>query len=464
MGLRIILTVATIAAAAVSTAAAAEVSTTLNTDVTKYSFNDANYTYCDPGYPQTQSYAAVPDAQLEFVQAVVRHGDRTPVHLIPNDETTWNCDGTNENMYLHSSADPKNTTGSVQQVIDIPAWNGKHGFSNQVWGGTCEVGQLTDHGKLQHRTLGSHLRDIYIDKLGFLPDKLTNPEQQVYARSTYIWRTKNSAESLLGSLWPDRGVLPGSAIKLHSLPQFVETMYGNADACPAIKNVLTLISKTDQYQRFLKDQGPLMAKLAGIFNVSGNRWSDTWDGYFDVLNARHCNSKDLPCSHALAGGAANNSAAKCATVEDVLQVQHNSHYELTYKMRDSTWSKQLMRLYIGSFIGTLKERMEQHVAGKAPELKFALYSGHDTTVLPLLAALRASNQGMLWPPYASNILFELWKKSDGSRVVRVIYNGEVLRLMEGSEWCDLNACPIDTFYKHLDEYIPSDIATECVFK
>ncbi|KAJ2741880.1 hypothetical protein GGI19_006895, partial [Coemansia pectinata] len=107
------------------------------------------------------------------------------------------------------------------------------------------------------------------------------------------------------------------------------------------------------------------------------------------------------------------------------------------------------------------DQVQEHIAGKTGDLKFALYSGHDSTVAPLLAVLQASNKNMLWPPYASNILFELWKKSDGSRVVRVIYNGQVLKLQPEFEWCDLNACPLDTFYKHLDEYIPESIVAEC---
>ncbi|KAJ1825578.1 hypothetical protein LPJ73_009228, partial [Coemansia sp. RSA 2703] len=73
--------------------------------------------------------------------------------------------------------------------------------------------------------------------------------------------------------------------------------------------------------------------------------------------------------------------------------------------------------------------------------------------------MKASNHNMLWPPYASNILLELWKKSDGSRVIRVIYNGQVLKLQKGHEWCDLNACPVDTFLSYIDQYIPTDIAT-----
>ncbi|KAJ2889765.1 hypothetical protein IWW38_004510, partial [Coemansia aciculifera] len=463
MGIRnlnsvVVITVAFVATLAVGNASPAS-SSTLGVGVSDYAFDDASYSYCDAGFPNDQAYSAVPDAKLELVQMLVRHGDRTPVHLIPNDNTTWTCDGVDENIYLHGAGQPEtNTTGAFRQVIEIPAWNHRYGFANQVWRGSCDVGQLTDKGKSQHRELGSKLRSIYVDKLGFLSAQL-NDTNEIYARTTNVWRTKNSAESLLGALWPKRGIVPQATIPFHTYPKEIETMYGNSDACSKIRTLVSTITASDQYQAFLKEQGPLMAKLSGIFDVSGSDWASSWDGYVDVLQARHCHAVALPCSDR--ASISGKAAPKCATAEDATQVLRNSHYEWTFKYRDHPLSHNYLRLGIGSLVGTLKDQMQAHIDGKTGGLKFALYSGHDSTISPLLAVLQASNRNMLWPPYASNILFELWKKGDGSRIVRVIYNGQVLKLQPEFEWCDLNACPLDTFYKHMDEYIPENIVAEC---
>lgn len=45
---------------------------------------------------------------------------------------------------------------------------------------------------------------------------------------------------------------------------------------------------------------------------------------------------------------------------------------------------------------------------KSQVKKFALFSGHDTVIAPLLAALGAYD--CKWPPYASHVAFELWSK------------------------------------------------------
>ncbi|KAJ1652559.1 hypothetical protein GGF38_005329, partial [Coemansia sp. RSA 25] len=87
------ITVALVATAAVVANASPASSSAFGVGVSDYAFDDASYSYCGAGLPADQAYSAVPDAKLELVQVVVRHGDRTPVHLIPNDNTTWTCDG-----------------------------------------------------------------------------------------------------------------------------------------------------------------------------------------------------------------------------------------------------------------------------------------------------------------------------------------------------------------------------------
>ncbi|KAJ1795901.1 hypothetical protein LPJ75_007349, partial [Coemansia sp. RSA 2598] len=311
----------------------------------------------------------------------------------------------------------------VNQKIEIPAWNGKYGYSNQLWKGSCNVGELTDIGKAQHESLGAQLRSIYVDKLNFLPYWM-NKTSQVYVRTTHYHRTKTSAESLLGGIWPFRGITADMAIPMYTYPAEIETMDANSDACPATDKVWMDIISSDSYQTFFKGQSALMSKLAGILDVSGPTWTMVWDGYADTLFTRKCHSKGFPCS-------ANGSV--CVTAADEDQVKRNANYDWAYKYRDHPLAKTYTRLHVGSFIGTLRDQMQDFVAGKTGALKLAVYSGHDTTIGPILGSLKAGNRQMLWPPYASNLIFELWKKKDGSRVVRVLFNGEVLQLQEGNQ-------------------------------
>lgn len=58
------------------------------------------------------------------------------------------------------------------------------------------------------------------------------------------------------------------------------------------------------------------------------------------------------------------------------------------------------------------DQLQKTLSGES-SIKFALFSGHDTVVAPLLAALGAYN--CRWPPYASHVAFELWSKSSARK-------------------------------------------------
>lgn len=81
-------------------------------------------------------------------------------------------------------------------------------------------------------------------------------------------------------------------------------------------------------------------------------------------------------------------------------------------------------------------------AESSDAVKLSLYSGHDTVIAPVLAALGLYSDDLcIWPPYASRIVFELWQRVGDSSAagsaakpaaavtehyVRVIYNGKDL--------------------------------------
>ena len=77
------------------------------------------------------------------------------------------------------------------------------------------------------------------------------------------------------------------------------------------------------------------------------------------------------------------------------------------------------------------------------------------TVIPILVALQVDT--MVWPPYASMMLIELYEKA-GKFYVRVIYNGEVLTL----PFCDsVTLCDFETFSSYMKSVTVSDPAVQC---
>ena len=70
------------------------------------------------------------------------------------------------------------------------------------------------------------------------------------------------------------------------------------------------------------------------------------------------------------------------------------------------------------------------VEGEDSRYKLFLYSGHDTTLMPLLAALGVELSE--WPAFASHLVLELWEL-DGQLYVNALYNGKQIEWRRGNE-------------------------------
>ena len=77
----------------------------------------------------------------------------------------------------------------------------------------------------------------------------------------------------------------------------------------------------------------------------------------------------------------------------------------------------------------ISRRMQEEAqGGSGSQPRLLLYSGHDTTIMPLLVML--GEDTLDWPPYCSNLVFELWETSgwlSKSYTVRVLYNRQTLQ-------------------------------------
>lgn len=98
--------------------------------------------------------------------------------------------------------------------------------------------------------------------------------------------------------------------------------------------------------------------------------------------------------------------------------------------------------------------------------RVALYSAHDTTVLPFLHAFEVADRK--WPTYAANIVLELWERDadDEEAVqqhkerhyVRMMYNGNEVTL----PGCHQQVlCPFSRFEELSHRAIPINYEEEC---
>ena len=91
--------------------------------------------------------------------------------------------------------------------------------------------------------------------------------------------------------------------------------------------------------------------------------------------------------------------------------------------------EELLKLSMGRMFDSVVQQMRQCADGQSKHHMY-MYSGHDTTIMPLLATL--GQDVTTWPPYVSNVIFELWESQDANgkkqNFVRVLVNGKEVDL------------------------------------
>ncbi|KAK9767187.1 hypothetical protein K7432_003186 [Basidiobolus ranarum] len=396
---------------------------------------DDDYDYCQARRPSKSKYKPLPHAKLVHVQLVVRHGDRAPVWPLLNEhDVTWDCDEVQEFSRLKGSK-VQYDSGKFKYQVIIPKQNS---LSQAFWKGTCLNGQLTTKGKLQHKDLGRALREIYINKLRFLPNKLAD-NNMLFIRSSDIIRTKQSAQSILTGLYPKSKRNIEDPLTIHYEPSEIETMKFNKWICPRYTQLSDAMINTSYYHAYYEEAQLLKAKLDQILTPQSLNWPDkTMVSYMDSMRCRQCHEKPLPCR-----------GSKCITQEMADDLYRLVDKEYAYTHRDAELADEANAAVLGWLMRDILSGMISN-RRKQVQTKFEIFSGHDDTIFGLLGLLKAKD--MRWPPFASNIIFELWK-SHKNYYVRVLYNGEVLEVKHA--WCKLNACPFDKFLGYIEPKLPA---------
>ncbi|CAO3687545.1 unnamed protein product [Rhizopus microsporus] len=387
-----------------------------------------------------------PDLELRLLQIVHCHGERTPVrrrleNLFP---PVWNLCEANKAMFASiAQFDKQNVQGlrpiHVERLVE------NNGAEKP---GACYYGQLTNLGRLRMTGLGQRLREVYIDKLKFLPDMFD--EDTVYVRSTDYPRTQESVQQLIaGGLYPKGKRSENFVLKLRIRDPRDDNMFPNPN-CFKLRALAKEFTKT--VADMTKDQCKSLAQKLKNYVQDVSLYSHpSANGILDTLVSAKVHKFHLP-----------------SDIDDdtLFELEKVVVKEWFY---GATVSNEVRRLALGRLMGEIQDRMVRKQEGKDAKdeerLKLAVYSGHDTTIAPLLIILNAFDER--WPPFGSAILFELFKEKQGKEhYVRVRYNENTLELpgcagkgqhKEG----DKSLCTLDAFRKIVKDQIPTDWEKEC---
>ena len=306
----------------------------------------------------------------------------------------------------------------------------------------CEGAQLTSLGVVQHLLNGEFLHKKYIEKWGLLDDAFETGS--VLVHHTEYQRTFQSAMALL------YGFLPVFDFTTLHLIHFWNIQFCSekssipcVNKCNLAQRLLGVVSKEnsarDKNSKLFQE---VKAKLSTILNVQKKRlpWAAS---IMDVLMGFICHDKPLPCQR-----------RRCITPDIVDDVWR--HLDANGQAQVQSYQNQkLQRLVMNPMLQEMAARMDDIAKGLS-KVKFALYSGHDTSVTPLAIALGIHDG--TWPPYASRIILELYKQRNvpsGGYFLRVLYNGQdrthLVRFCVGKMVNQF--CPLENFIRYVNKDI-----------
>lgn len=351
---------------------------------------------------------------LRLVHIVYRHGDRSPTHGYPFDpvkESDW-----------------------------------PQGY-----------GQLSKLGMDQEFQLGQYIRDLYINKLGFLP--VNYNRTKVFVRSTDMDRTLMSAYCVLAGLYPSP--TPTQAwnntwqpIPVHTLPPIEDYLLSSHANCPLLAKLQQeFMSKDQKLKNITKEKEWL------IHHISKNTGlPPTIESLFDVQDPLFCENRHNKIDPTVGWLAVNGTFDEIMGLRDF----HNS---LQYP------TLQMARLRSGVLLTKMISNMKAKQKNTSMDTDIILYSAHDDTVIGLLSVLkyyRYPEFPAVQPQYSTSLVVELHEMNSTNFVVKVFLRNETnstdLHLYPiPIQGCELD-CPFPKFVNLLSDMMVTDIKTECQVK
>ena len=369
------------------------------------------------------------ELELMYVHIVARHGDRSPASgfTVGYPEMFYECG-------------LKGMEGLANWGYDV--WTGLNDFPPlaplgkvrneklQLHPGKqshkCKVGELTYLGFLQHLNLGSLMQLKYSQLLDGV-----NIKDELFVQSTDYRRTIRSAGAfLLGFLPDDENIRRLTTIHVSPGDLNEAPPTGSPWVYKPCRNLRQLaqeeLQKSDYFAKE-KSFHWLQEKMIDMFNLPLPRSQPLWTKIFDPIMTRGCHAKHT------AETMANPEPQLLPCTKDDQCVDCGLG-KIMFDFADWTWTKKYppnsSYLAILPFLRhSLMDTMDSAIFDmRRKTYKFLLTFTHDSTLLLLFQALGLPVRE--WTPYASRIVFELWKTSDTHQAphfyVRVLLNGRIV--------------------------------------
>lgn len=369
--------------------------------------------------------------------------------------------------------------------------------------GTCQLGQLLLRGYDQEIRNGLHLRQAYFydgdntedehaasdsrmrlwdltkennEGRNRLTPAIGDPTKPIYQEPNLRYRADDEQRTLMSGQVLLRGLFEkellsvgGSetaVIRLHTADYFLDVLGINTHTCPKTLDLYNEAYQSEEYKNWIANSAEIKAVESFLKEELG--MDEMPYSMLDCLMTTICTDRNLPTALNNYDGAVGptpwedfvqNSSASEGTDErgdfshmfERIANYAVKNFTFSYKYNDAAYPKLGMGPLWKEIMANILPIVDStnHPSSGTPPPKLALFSGHDTTLMPILATLGDKVwSGTEWAPYASMVQIEIHEMNldeasdfPSGYAFRLIYNGEVLTsnmdgCVAGSELCD----------------------------
>ncbi|GKT37039.1 Histidine phosphatase superfamily, clade-2 like protein [Aduncisulcus paluster] len=360
-----------------------------------------------------------------------KHGARAALHALVDEPYDWNCGGMMIDSY--TQGDYSSLPNSFIRYT--------YTENNNTLPGSCALGQLTENGYSEHKTLGEQWKDIYGSSgNGLLPSEYD--PSRVLLRSVDLPRTHQSLKGELDGMFPDFS----GYYQVETTDYTRESMVSDVSHCTELNEVRNAIYEEPGWVFYMAE---LESDREDLCLATGDTtYTYGWDSFYDNFTARTAQGVPFPDP---------------VTYEEINQTNKYADFRMKYEyggVPDTPDRTTYQSLGIGRFMTELADEWDSVLdcvesgADVCPTFRF--YSGQDITISPMMSVI--GDWDYTWPPYAAHIQLELVEDVSTDEVfIRALYQDEAI-IMEG---CNEIFCPIDTVSARWRSFYPENYDERC---
>jgi len=334
---------------------------------------------------------SIPNYTLLQTIVLTRHGARSPIDTFhPQDTGKWYCDDESNYSFAPRYAAEggkvfrRNHLKLDENLTPFPP--------------SCPDGGLLTSGMKQHNELGKAFRKHYVDNLGFLPKKYS--PRYIWVRSSEVDRCIRSAQSFISGLYPPRK--HSDIVTIETGTPSLELLHPSTSQCSDLGKAWKQWVSSPEYLSKKNFSEPYLRPLADEAKVTWNE--PTWMFIGDWIATVACTNHSFP-------KLVNDTVIQIGM--EAVEFYSHGFFSFARGIAGSSILREILRI------------IDDRIAGRS-EIKFALLSAHDVSIVAVLILLGFDNPH--WSPFRSYFITELWRDPNGQLFLRFLYNSKLVNV------------------------------------